>query len=188
MNENKNENVNVGLNFIILMLLICLGGYFCLAGMDEVETKSVKTSTKSAKTKKSKKKSSSKKKSVWTETSTLYTSENVELLARLIYAEDRNDKTDQLYIGSVVLNRVKSKKYPNTIKGVISQKGQYSTYRNGTMYKLTPSKQAYKVARRLLKNGSVLPSKVVYQANFRQGKGVYKKYKTKTGAIMYYCY
>lgn len=59
----------------------------------------------------------------------MYTQGNVELLAKLIMAENGHAKHDEtLWLtGVVVLNRVKSKQYPNTIRGVIYQRGQYST-------------------------------------------------------------
>ena len=58
----------------------------------------------------------------------LYTEENLLLLAQLLEAENGSGKDETVYLtGVVVLKRVKSKDYPNTIKRVITQKGQYST-------------------------------------------------------------
>lgn len=36
-------------------------------------------------------------------------------------------------VGIVVMNRVSSKSFPNSIKGVIYQKGQFSPVRNGSL-------------------------------------------------------
>ena len=41
----------------------------------------------------------------------------------------------KLAVGIVVMNRVKSKEIPNTIKKVIYQKGQFSPVRNGSLKK-----------------------------------------------------
>ena len=41
----------------------------------------------------------------------------------------------KLAVGIVVMNRVSSKSFPNSIKGVIYQKGQFSPVRNGSLKK-----------------------------------------------------
>lgn len=58
--------------------------------------------------------------------------EMVELLARLINGEARGEPYQgQVAVGAVILNRVKSAKFPNTIAGVIYQKGQFSCVADG---------------------------------------------------------
>ena len=58
--------------------------------------------------------------------------EMVELLARLINGEARGEPYNgQVAVGAVILNRVKSAKFPNTIAGVIYQKGQFSCITDG---------------------------------------------------------
>ena len=108
--------------------------------------------------------------------------EKLEMLAHLINAEAGTEYSDesitdemQLSVGSVVLNRVDHHLFPNTLEEVIFQPGQYSVTWNGS-YEKKPSERAYKNAEYLLLNGSILPSNVVYQANFKQGK-LYKKIK-----------
>ena len=50
----------------------------------------------------------------------------VNLLARLINAEARGEPyIGQVAVGAVILNRVKSPKFPNTIAGVIYQNNQF---------------------------------------------------------------
>lgn len=126
-----------------------------------------------------------------TEIETSYTEEELDLLARIINAEAGSSWIPdevQLYVGSVVLNRVKSDRFPDTIKDVIYQKGQYSPTWNGSINK-KPSQRAIDNAKYLLENGSVLPDGVVFQANFRQGSSVYYKYYDKTlGTTTYFCY
>ena len=49
-----------------------------------------------------------------------YSDSDVNLLARLVYGEARGESyTGQIAVASVVLNRVKSSSFPNTIAGVI---------------------------------------------------------------------
>ena len=101
--------------------------------------------------------------------------EELDLLARLIQEEAGSDWcTDELQraVGSVVLNRMDDKRYPDTMHGVIDQKGQYSTAKR--LDKTTPTERVRKNAEYLLANGSTLPEDVIFQANFKQGK-VYKE-------------
>lgn len=106
-----------------------------------------------------------------------YTEEELYLLARLIRAEAGADwcsDTMQLYTGSVVLNRVASDYYPNDLYSVIYQKNpiQYQCVSNGAINK-EPDERSLEHARYLLENGSQLPDNVVFQAEFKQGSGVY---------------
>ena len=111
--------------------------------------------------------------------------EELDLLAHLIYAEAGSDWCSdkmQQYVGSVVLNRIASKYFPNTMKEVIYQKGQYSCTWNG-MIDYDYNDRALECARFLLENGSQLPSNVIFQAQFEQGDGLYEKVQN-----MYFCY
>lgn len=63
-----------------------------------------------------------------------YVGEDLELLAALIHAEAGNqDMTGKRLVADVVLNRVASDKFPNTISGVIYDPGQFSPVRNGSL-------------------------------------------------------
>lgn len=56
----------------------------------------------------------------------------VKLLARLINGEARGEPYEgQVAVGAVIMNRVKSPIFPNTIAGVIYQKGQFSSVTDG---------------------------------------------------------
>ncbi len=76
-----------------------------------------------------------------------YSSSDVNLLAKLIYAEARGESyTGQVAVGAVVLNRVKSSSFPNTISGVIYQPYAFTCVNDGQI-KLTPNKTAFNAAR-----------------------------------------
>lgn len=78
--------------------------------------------------------------------STTNNSSNVSLLARLIYGEARGESyTGQVAVGAVVLNRVKSSKFPNTISGVIYQSGAFDAVSDGQI-NMTPDSTARKAA------------------------------------------
>lgn len=106
-----------------------------------------------------------------------YSEDDLEELAHIIYAEaGANKNSDKLLycVGSVVLNRVNSNKYPNTIHDVIYQKGQYAPARKGFMSR-KPTDRCYEIAKELLINGSVIPSDVLGQASY----SIFKRYGTK---------
>lgn len=107
---------------------------------------------------------------------TRFTHEEYELLAKLIYRETGNQGWDcMVACGSVVMNRLNSSKYPNTIKAVIFQKGQYSVTKNRTrFYNTVPSEDAYMVAELILNEGSQIPENVLYQSQSKLGSGVWK--------------
>lgn len=73
-------------------------------------------------------------------------SSDLNLLARLVYAEARGEPyTGQVAVASVVLNRVKNSGFPNTIAGVIYQSGAFSVVNDGQI-NLTPNSTAKKAA------------------------------------------
>lgn len=117
-----------------------------------------------------------------------YSNEDLMLLAKLIYEEaGSNWLTDehQQLVGNVVLNRVKSSKFPNTIKEVIYQSGQYST-----AYKLNntvPDERTIENAKLLLEGLRVCPDDILYQANFPQGTYTYKVINDSILGKTYFC-
>lgn len=75
-----------------------------------------------------------------------YTSSDLFLLAKCIYGEARGESyTGQVAVGAVVLNRVKSSQFPNTISGVIYQKGAFTAVSDGQI-NLTPNQTAINAA------------------------------------------
>jgi len=72
---------------------------------------------------------------------------DVELLARLIHGEARGEPyVGMVAVGAVVLNRVKSSRFPNTIAGVIYQAGAFDAVSDGQI-NLTPNEQSRRAAR-----------------------------------------
>ena len=73
-------------------------------------------------------------------------SSNLNLLARVIYGEARGEPySGQVAVGAVVMNRVKSSSFPNTISGVIYQSGAFDAVRDGQI-NLTPDSTSKKAA------------------------------------------
>ena len=69
------------------------------------------------------------------------------LLSKLVYAEARGESyKGQVAVAAVVLNRVASASFPNTISGVIYQSGAFSCVSNGSINN-TPDATAIRAAR-----------------------------------------
>ena len=132
-----------------------------------------------------------------------YSDEDIRILTTTVFHE-ADHTTEQLrqYVAQVVLNRVEDSRFPDTVKGVITQPGQYSTKyatveaanaiqatdsKNGTYY--------YGICEDSVKAAMMgqveMPSNVLYQANFSQGKGVWKSVYFNSGwyaSTSYFCY
>lgn len=73
-------------------------------------------------------------------------SSDLNLLAHCVYAEARGEPyIGQVAVAAVILNRVKSASFPNTIAGVIYQPYAFSSVSDGQI-NLTPNDTAYKAA------------------------------------------
>lgn len=138
--------------------------------VEQMVCRKIESNKASGKKKKQKKQNKQKKNVV--------SNKDVLNLARIIQAENGGHEDDEalLLTGVVILKRVKSKHYPDTIMGVISQSGQYSTYADGKFWN-EPSKRSMRIAKKLLSTDIAddYPDNLVFQAEFRQGKSVYKK-------------
>ena len=76
-----------------------------------------------------------------------YSNSDVTLLAKLIAAEARGESyTGQVAVGAVVLNRVDHASFPDTIAGVIYQKGAFSCV-NDSNWSVPPNSTSLKAAR-----------------------------------------
>ena len=113
-----------------------------------------------------------------------YSMDDLEALALVIYQEAGSDACSddtRLKVGNVVLNRVNSTSFPNTIQSVLTAKNQYGRlHYTGLVRPSRASKQteagavqrAYDCAERLLSGERVLPDDVIWQAEFIQGTEV----------------
>jgi hypothetical protein len=88
---------------------------------------------------------------------------DLNLLARLITAEAGSESYDgQVAVGAVVLNRIKSGRFPATIREVIYQKGQFSSLPK--LDNLAPSPEALRAAKDAI-NGSDPSRQALYFYN-----------------------
>lgn len=97
---------------------------------------------------------------------------DISLLAEVIYHENWHTDKEKLtarYTGAVVMNRVNSLEWPDSVEGVLYQKGQYSTTKKFFTVQLPD--ECYDMARDIYVNGTPdVPEDVVFQATFKQGK------------------
>jgi N-acetylmuramoyl-L-alanine amidase len=76
-----------------------------------------------------------------------FSDSDLYLLARTIYAEGRGEPyTGQVAIGAVIMNRIRSSSFPNTVAGVVYQKHAFTAVTDGQI-NLTPNETAMKAAR-----------------------------------------
>lgn len=85
-----------------------------------------------------------------------YNSEAMYWLSRVIYSESGNQSLEgQMAVGNVVLNRVASPIFPNSIEGVLAQKNQFTTYYTGAIQNCNPSDMSIIAAKLVLDGGVV---------------------------------
>lgn len=126
---------------------------------------------------------------VVTEPEQSYTDDELYYLAAVVCREAGGESDEiQLLVANVVINRVNSAIYPDSIYGVLTDYMQY-----GIMWKYGVSfpkwadqdtiDHCYDIARRILEGERVCPDNVLFQAEFEQGSGIYKQFDG-----FYFCY
>ena len=97
----------------------------------------------------------------------VYREDHVFWLARIISAEAQGEPmTGKMAVGNVVLNRVKSPSYPNTIYSVIFDRRygtQFSPVDNGTIYN-TPTEESI-IAAKMCLEGYTISDSILYFVN-----------------------
>lgn len=92
--------------------------------------------------------------------------EEFELLTRLVTAEAENQSFKaQYYVACVVMNRVESEYFPDSITEVVWQKEpsrQFSSMWNGRYDSCETTESCYEAVKYLLENGNELPDDVLY--------------------------
>lgn len=117
-----------------------------------------------------------------------YKDKEIKCLVKTLWFESNGEgfRGSQL-VAEVVVNRTKSKGFPNTVCGVVSERGSFSFYSPSKMKKKVPSlwyRQAYKIAQKAIQEESrALPDNVYWfkrcdvQNNFFDTRKLHSKYK-----------
>jgi hypothetical protein len=120
-----------------------------------------------------------------------YTFDDLMLLSKIIYAEAGSEWLSdewKLCVGEVVLNRVASPEFPDTIQEVLEQPGQYYGSNSRYFNRLLPSERSARCAVKLLNGERLLEPSVVFQANFAQGSGTHRAVYDRYLGWTYFCY
>lgn len=118
--------------------------------------------------------------------------DDLVLLAQVIYTEAGSAWLPdewRLAVGEVVLNRVASPEFPDTLAEVVFQPGQYSAADEGWFEVLIPLRSCLEAALRLLGGERVINDPaVVFQSGGRQGGGVALEMWDSVYGSTYFCY
>lgn len=178
-NEHKSENVNTNTSYsstaqisrITKSTFIPTASATTATTAPQTTTTEVATTTKANTTATKRTTTTANTKSIVTTTTTKFESivskntsnlygfsqSDIDLLACLVFGEAGNQSDEcQRAVASVVINRINSSEFPNTCRGVIYQKSQF------TGGKSKMSDDSYRNTLYVLQNGSTLPSWVMY--------------------------
>lgn len=99
-----------------------------------------------------------------------YNEDDLYWLSHIIFAESGNQPLEgQIAVGNVIMNRVASALFPNSIYDVIHQKNQFSPVRNGTINK--EPKELSVIAAKLVLDGANTAGSSLYFINPRVSGG-----------------
>ena len=132
-----------------------------------------------------------------------YTDEDIRIMTTTVYHE-AGQTTEKLrqYVAGVALNRVADNRFPDTVKGVITQPGQYAVkYADPGTTQAIRNQDAQRgthyyaicedSVKQVMMGNLDMPSNVIYQANFTQGSGIWETVHFDSGyfaSTSYFCY
>lgn len=173
---------------LLAVILFSFGKYSATVQAEEIPQTS-ETATKEAVTTKS---SGKKVNKAVQQEKKKYTASELRLMAAIINCEaGAEGYQGKMAVGIVVMNRVKAKHFPNTIRKVIYQRGQFSPVRNGAMRKRLAQYDAGKTKSKQWRDciraaKSVLEGRnyITYRGNKKSMKGYYFFSVSLAGARM----
>jgi len=115
-----------------------------------------------------------------------YTDDDVFCLAVAIYREHGSNtcsNRQRILDGNVIMNRVRSGDFANTIRGVLTSKGAYDGFQHGVKFPKSAKadcekeavKRAYECAKRVLDGEKLCPDDVIYQSEYSSLGVVWEK-------------
>lgn len=120
-----------------------------------------------------------------------YDSKDLYLVAQLVHQEAKYTSQDGLTaVANVIYNRLRSRKFPNTLEGVVFQDGQFSPAESESKLRsVRPSTGAVEAVLEVFARGkTILPSNVLYFRASRMGKewSGARKYYAQYGGNYFY--
>lgn len=91
---------------------------------------------------------------------------SLNILEKIVMAEAGGEPYEgQVAVANVVINRVRSKNYPNSVEGVVFQKGQFTPAVRGTIWNFSPSSSVKKAVSEALNGRKVVGDGVCFFLN-----------------------
>ena len=115
---------------------------------------------------------------------------DIQLMARAINGEARGEPYEgQVAVGAVILNRVKSSKFPNTIAGVIYQSGAFTAVADGQInVPIEEGSSVYKAARDAMNGWDPTGGCIYYfNPNTATNKWIWSRPQVKTIGKHIFC-
>lgn len=92
-----------------------------------------------------------------------YHEKDLDLIARVISLEAGYECLEgKIALGGLIMNRVGSSSFPNTVYDVLYQKNQFTVVKSSRFWKVTPSADCVLAARLALEGVSLVPNAVFY--------------------------
>lgn len=111
------------------------------------------------------------------------------IVAKVIEGEAGGCEWDQMvYVGAVIINRVNSPLFPNTVEDVVAAPGQYSTLYLQNFETIQP--RVWKAAKAAMDGDHDAPWDLYWQAEFPQGKEIWKIFRYEShyySSTTYFC-
>lgn len=113
--------------------------------------------------------------------------EDAEMLMKIAYCEDHTNIESQAAVMACVLNRVADPNFPNTVEGVIRQKGQFSTVSSGAFDKAEPNVDSH-YALALIESRQIDTDALYFEATYAKNTWQSKHlvYISTVGGTRYY--
>ena len=92
----------------------------------------------------------------------------------------------RMCVGEVVLNRVASPEFPDTLYDVVYQRGQYTVVNTARFSTIVPRRECVDCALRLLLGERHMVPAVVYQADYLQGE-LFTMFPDRQLGSTYFC-
>lgn len=91
------------------------------------------------------------------------TASEMDLFYRVVECEAGNQSLEgRIAVANVIINRVKSSKFPNTLSGVLNQKNQFTPVLTGWVHTKTASSKSKQAVDEALKGRKVVGSNILY--------------------------
>ncbi|OLS01629.1 cell wall hydrolase [Tissierella creatinophila] len=91
---------------------------------------------------------------------------DINMFERIVMAESGGEPyLGQVAVANVILNRIRSDKYPSTLEGVIFQKSQFSPVKNGIIRGRIPTQSVKRAVAEALNGKMVVPEDTLYFVN-----------------------